>query len=240
VLRPGGRVGISDLVTAGDADPDQVAAAAAAIGTGVRPLSVAAYEQALGDAGLAGIRIEPTHDTGGGIHAATVRAVKPGLRIRAMRPEDWPAVAAVYAEGIATGNATFETGVPSWEQWDAGHLPGHRLVAELDGRVAGWTAVSPVSARRAYAGVVEHSVYVAGSARGRGVGRQLLAALIESTERGGIWTIQTGVFPENAASLALHRSAGFRVLGVRERPGQLGGRWRDVVVLERRSPVSGR
>jgi phosphinothricin acetyltransferase len=157
-----------------------------------------------------------------------------------MRAGDWPAVAEIYAEGIATGNATFETEVPTWPQWDAGHLPGHRLVAELDGRVAGWAAVSPVSTRSAYAGVVEHSVYVAGTARGRGVGRRLLAALIESTERDGIWTLQSGTFPENEASLALHRSAGFRVLGVRERPGQLGGRWRDVVVLERRSTIAGR
>jgi L-amino acid N-acyltransferase YncA len=160
--------------------------------------------------------------------------------VRALRAEDWPAVAAIYAEGIATGNATFETEVPTWAHWTAAHLAEHRLVAELDGRVVGWTAVSPVSTRRVYAGVVEHSVYVAGSARGRGVGRRLLAALIESTERGGIWTIQTGIFPENEPSLALHRSAGFRTLGVRDRPGQLGGRWRDVVVLERRSALTGR
>lgn len=158
---------------------------------------------------------------------------------RPMRPEDWPAVAAVYAEGIATGNATFETDVPAYEQWDGGHLAGHRFVAELDGTVVGWVAASPVSTRCAYAGVAEHSVYVAGSARGRGVGRLLLAALIDSTERGGIWTLQTGIFPENEPSLALHRSAGFRVLGVRERPGRLAGRWRDVVVLERRSTVAG-
>jgi phosphinothricin acetyltransferase len=156
-----------------------------------------------------------------------------------MRPEDWPAVAVIYAQGVATGNATFETEVPSWERWDGTHLPAHRLVAELDGTVVGWTAVSPVSTRCAYAGVVEHSVYVDEAVRGRGVGRQLLAALSESTERAGIWTIQTGIFPENEPSLALHRSAGFRVLGVRERPGQLGGRWRDVVVLERRSAVAG-
>jgi phosphinothricin acetyltransferase len=156
-----------------------------------------------------------------------------------MRPADWPAVAAIYGEGIAAGDATFETDIPSREGWDAAHLPAHRLVAELDGEVVGWTAVSPVSSRCAYAGVVEHSVYVAGSARGRGVGRLLLDALVRDTERAGIWTMQTGIFPENEASLALHRSAGFRVLGVRERPGQLGGRWRDVVVLERRSAVTG-
>jgi L-amino acid N-acyltransferase YncA len=171
---------------------------------------------------------------------ATEPAQPPDPRVRAMGPEDWPAVAAVYAEGIATGDATFETDVPGWEQWDAAHRPDHRLVAELAGTVVGWIAVSPVSTRRVYAGVVEHSVYVAGSARGRGVGRLLLAALIESTERGGIWTLQTGIFPENEPSLALHRAAGFRVLGVRERPGRLGDRWRDVVVLERRSTITGR
>ena len=160
--------------------------------------------------------------------------------VRPMRVEDWPAVAEVYAEGIAGGDATFETEVPSWAGWDAAHLPDHRLVAEVDGTVVGWTAVSPVSGRCVYAGVVEDSVYVAESARGRGVGRRLLAALVESTENAGIWTIQTGIFPENESSLALHRAAGFRVLGVRERPGQLRGRWRDVVLLERRSTVAGR
>lgn len=171
--------------------------------------------------------------------AAAGRAAD-GAAVRALRPADWTAVAGIYAEGIATGNATFETEVPTWERWDAAHLPDHRLVSELDGRVVGWTAVSPVSTRCAYAGVVEHSVYVAGSVRGRGVGRRLLDVLIESTERGGIWTIQTGIFPENEPSLRLHRSAGFRVLGVRERPGRLHGRWRDVVVLERRSDTAGR
>jgi L-amino acid N-acyltransferase YncA/2-polyprenyl-3-methyl-5-hydroxy-6-metoxy-1,4-benzoquinol methylase len=239
VLRPGGRIGISDLVTADDADLDLSAAAAAGIGAGVRPLSVSAYREMLVDVGFAEVRIEPTHDTGGGIHAATVRAVRLEIALRTMRAEDWPAVARIYAEGIATGNATFETDVPTWEHWDAAHLPGHRLVAELNGDVVGWTAVSPVSSRCAYAGVVEHSVYVATTARGLGVGRRLLGALVESTEGGGIWTVQTGIFPENEPSLALHRSAGFRVLGVRECPGQLDGRWRDVVVLERRSAVVG-
>jgi phosphinothricin acetyltransferase len=155
--------------------------------------------------------------------------------IRAMDAGDWAAVAAIYREGIESRNATFETEVPAWPAWDAAHLPEHRLVAELDGRVVGWTAVTPVSSRCVYAGVVEDSVYVSEAARGLGVGHRLLAALTESTERAGIWTIQTGIFPENEASIRLHRAAGFRVLGVRERPGQLGGRWRDVVLLERRS-----
>jgi L-amino acid N-acyltransferase YncA len=164
---------------------------------------------------------------------------KPAVTVRAMRAEDWPSVAEIYAQGIAGGDATFETDVPTWDRWDAAHLPDHRLVAELDGAVVGWTAVSPVSGRCVYAGVVEHSVYVAEAARGRGIGGRLLTALAESTERAGIWTIQTGIFPENEPSLALHRAAGFRVLGVRERPGQLHGRWRDVVLLERRSRVAG-
>lgn len=239
VLRPGGRFGVSDLIADDDVDPDQVATAATAIGAGVRPLGRAAYRDELAAAGLADIRIEPTHDAGGGVLAATIHATKPAVAIRPMRPADWPVVAAIYAQGIATGNATFETDVPAWERWNGAHLPDHRLVAELGGQVVGWTAVSPVSSRCVYAGVVEHSLYVAETARGHGVGRALLDALVGSTERAGIWTIQTGVFPENEPSLALHRSVGFRVLGVRERPGQLHGRWRDVVLLERRSEAAG-
>ncbi|MFC5908591.1 GNAT family N-acetyltransferase [Streptacidiphilus monticola] len=157
--------------------------------------------------------------------------------IRPMRPEDATAVLAVYALGIAEGEATFETEPPSWAEFDAAKLPGHRFVAVADGRVLGWTAVSRVSARAAYAGVVEHSVYVHPDARGRGVARALLERLIASTEAAGIWTIQSGVFPENAASLALHRRLGFREIGVRERVGRLRGVWRDVVLIERRSPV---
>lgn len=155
-----------------------------------------------------------------------------------MTPSDWPAVAEIYAQGIATGNATFETAVPTWEQWDAAHLRGHRLVArEPDGTVLGWAALAPVSDRCAYAGVAENSVYVAEHARGRGVGRLLLDELVAGAERAGIWTVQTGVFPENQASLAVHAASGFRVVGVRERLGKLHDRWRDVVMLERRSPV---
>lgn len=147
-------------------------------------------------------------------------------------------VLAVYAEGIATGHATFESAAPTWAAFDAGRLPGHRFVAlGPDGEVLGWVAVSQVSDRCVYGGVVEHSVYVAAAARGRGVGRALLEALIASTEAAGIWTIQSGVFPENEASLGLHRACGFREIGVRERIGRMDGRWRDVVLLERRSPV---
>ena len=156
------------------------------------------------------------------------------MLVRPLLPSDWPAVAAVFAEGLATGNATFETSVPSWEDWDARHLPEHRLVAELEGELAGWIAVVPYSSRSAYRGVGEESVYVAERARGRGVGRALLSALIVSARDGGLWTLQAGIFRENEASLALHRSLGFREVGVRERIGQLHGVWRDVVLLELR------
>jgi len=154
-----------------------------------------------------------------------------------LRPDDWPEVARIYEEGIATGNATFETEVPSWEAWDSAHLAEHRFVGERDGRLAGWIALLPVSPRECYAGVAEISAYVAEDARGQGVGRELLAAAIESSERAGIWTLQTGVFPENAPSLGLLRRFGFRVLGTQERIGRLHGVWRDVVLLERRSEV---
>jgi phosphinothricin acetyltransferase len=163
--------------------------------------------------------------------------VAASIGIRDLRPEDWPEVARIYREGIETGHATFETSVPSWPDWDAAHLPAHRLVAVLDGRVVGWAALSPVSQRCVYAGVAEHSVYVAAAARGRGVGRELLGALIASSERAGIWTLESGVFPENEASVALHVAVGFRIVGVRERLGRRDGVWRDVLLLERRSEV---
>jgi L-amino acid N-acyltransferase YncA len=157
--------------------------------------------------------------------------------VRDLRPGDWPEVARIYAEGIATGNATFETEVPPWEDWDAAHLPAHRFVVERDGRVCGWIAAVPVSSRCCYAGVAELSVYVGEEARSQGIGAKLLAAMIESSERAGIWTLQTGVFQENAASLALLRRFGFRAVGTQERIGRLHGIWRDVVLLERRSEV---
>jgi L-amino acid N-acyltransferase YncA len=157
--------------------------------------------------------------------------------IEELRPEHWPDVARIYADGIATGDATFETEVPGWERWDAGHLPDHRFVALRGGTAVGWVAVSPVSDRCAYGGVVENSVYVAPEARGAGVGRLLLERLIGSTEAAGIWTIQTGIFPENAASVRLHERVGFEVVGRRKRLGKLRGVWRDVLLLERRSAV---
>ncbi|WP_079403835.1 GNAT family N-acetyltransferase [Streptomyces sp. 3211] len=145
-------------------------------------------------------------------------------------------VLAIYQAGIDEGNATFETTAPTWAEFDAARLPEHRFAAlDTDGKVLGWVAATRVSDRCAYAGVVEHSVYVHPGARGRGVARQLLTALVESTEAAGIWTIQSGIFPENAASLAVHARAGFRVIGTRERIGRHHGAWRDVVLLERRS-----
>lgn len=162
------------------------------------------------------------------------------LVMDALRPEDWPAVEAIYREGIATGMATFETETPPWEKWDAAHRPDCRLVARDGDRVLGWAALSPVSERCVYAGVAESSIYIAAAARGQGIGKRLLSALISASEAAGIWTLQTGIFPENAASLALHRACGFRIVGTRERIGQLHGVWKDVVFLERRSPVVGR
>lgn len=158
------------------------------------------------------------------------------VTIAPLRADHWTAVARIYAEGIATGHATFETEVPGWERWDGSHLADHRLVALSADEVVGWAALSPVSDRCVYGGVAEESVYVADDARGRGVGRALLEALIEGAEAAGIWTIQTGIFPENEASVRLHERVGFRIVGVRERLGMLHGVWRDVLLLERRSP----
>jgi len=165
----------------------------------------------------------------------------PSCVIEPMAATDADAVLAIYQAGLDTGQASFETRAPDWAAFDAARLAGHRYVARdrSTGEVLGWVAVSPVSSRCVYAGVVEHSVYVAPGARGRGVGAALLRALIRSTERAGIWTIESGIFPENIASLRLHQSVGFRVVGTRERLGRHHGRWRDVILLERRSPAAG-
>lgn len=153
---------------------------------------------------------------------------------RPLARDDWPAVARIYADGLATGVASFETDVPSWHTWDAAHLPHLRLVAELDGAVAGWLAVSPTSRRECYRGVVEHSVYVDASARGRGLGKALLERLLADAPAQGIWTIQTAIIASNEASLRLHRAVGFRVVGRRERIAQRDGVWHDTILLERR------
>jgi L-amino acid N-acyltransferase YncA len=156
------------------------------------------------------------------------------LVLRQLEPGDWPGVERIYAEGIATRMATFETATPSWAAWDAAHLASPRLVALLAGGMVGWAALSPVSRRAAYRGVAEVSVYVAGGARHRGVGRALLASLIERADASGFWTLQATIFAENVPSIRLHEEAGFRLVGRRERIAQLDGRWRDTVVYERR------
>jgi phosphinothricin acetyltransferase len=152
-----------------------------------------------------------------------------------MTSADWPAVRAIYLEGIATGHATFETAVPGWEKWNADHLPDCRLVARAGDTVQGWAALSAVSGRCVYAGVAEVSLYIGASYRGHGIGRALLEALIEQSEAKGLWTLQAGIFPENQASLALHQKCGFRVVGRQEKIGCMNGDWRDVIRLERRS-----
>jgi L-amino acid N-acyltransferase YncA len=167
------------------------------------------------------------------------------IRTTPMTPEHWPQVRAIYAAGIETGHATFETRPPSWQTFDAGKLAGHRfVVVDSDAQVLGWVVASRASDRDVYSGVVEHSVYVLPSAQGRGVGRLLLDELAASTEAAGIWTIQSGIFPENVASLRLHEAAGFQVVGVRHRLGQmsygpLAQQWRDVILIERRSATAG-
>jgi L-amino acid N-acyltransferase YncA len=171
-----------------------------------------------------------------------------------MPPDLWPAIREIYREGIATGNVTFETEVPDWEKWDSNHRKDCRLVAlePMDEAVAeflipfdkltvlGWAALSPVSSRHVYRGVAEVSVYVAASARRRGVGKELLQALVQESEVNGIWTLQAGIFPENAASISLHRLCGFREVGARRRIGRLGDTWRDVLLMERRSATVGK
>ena len=156
-----------------------------------------------------------------------------------LKASDWEQVRSIYLEGIATGDATFETSAPEWVKWDADHLAEPRLVYREGEKISGWAALSPVSGRCVYAGVAEVSVYVAQDSRGRGVGRALLSALVARSEQKGIWTLQAGVFPENRPSIELHLKCGFRQVGTRERLGQMAGVWRDVVLLERRSKLAG-
>lgn len=159
--------------------------------------------------------------------------------VESMKAEDWDEVAIIYQTGMATGNATFEREVPTWEEWDKSHLNECRLVARSDGRIIGWAALSPVSSRRIYSGVAEVSLYVAESMQGVGVGKALLEASIQASERVGLWTLQAGIFPENGASMALMKSCGFREVGRRERLGKMDGVWRDVLLVERRSKIVG-
>src|ERR1051326_3928416 len=169
-------------------------------------------------------------------------SVKPnmtGILIEPMDAADWPRVREIYREGIATGHATFEIEAPSWERWNAAHLKFARLVARCAGEIVGWAALSPVSQRCVYGGVAEVSVYVSAASRGAGIGRALLRALIDESERNDIWSMQAGIFPENFASIKLHLACGFREVGRRERIGKLNGIWRDTVLLERRSKTIG-
>jgi phosphinothricin acetyltransferase len=156
-----------------------------------------------------------------------------------MQADDWQAVRIIYQEGIDTGQATFETAVPSWEEWDAGKLSTSRLVAKMDGSIAGWAALNPVSQREVYAGIAEVSIYVAGAFHGQGVGTALLQAVIESSERAGYWMLQAVMFPENEASVALHKACGFRIVGKRKKVARHYGVWRDTILMERRSQVVG-
>ena len=156
-----------------------------------------------------------------------------------MLPQHWEAVEKIYAEGIATGNATFQSTVPSWKEWDESHVANSRLVAIENNTVLGWAALTAVSGRCVYAGVAEVSVYVSANARGKGIGKSLLQALIHESEKNNFWTLQAGIFPENEASIRIHESLGFRIIGKRERIGKMNQIWRDTLLLERRSKVIG-
>jgi L-amino acid N-acyltransferase YncA/2-polyprenyl-3-methyl-5-hydroxy-6-metoxy-1,4-benzoquinol methylase len=247
VLRPGGRLGVSDVIADADAvaDPALRAEAETRVGCTTGTVTAAQYRDQLLAAGFTQVSITPTADAGGGLSPAIIQAVRPaapgGALIRPMRAGDAGRALAIYQAGLDTGQASFETTAPGWEAFDSAKLSLHRYVAvdAGSGRLLGWVAVSPVSARRVYAGVVEHSVYVDPAYHRGGVGSALLAALIASTEAAGIWTIYSSLFPENAASMRLHQKAGFRIIGTRERIARHHGRWRDTVLLERRSAVAG-
>ncbi|MGV9601157.1 arsenite methyltransferase [Streptosporangium sandarakinum] len=245
VLRPGGRFGVSDVVVDGALDADARAAAEQRIGCAAGALPVAEYRRLLAGAGFTSMRIALTADHGDGVHSAIVHAAKPDappqVEIRPMRQSDAGQVLAIYQAGLDTGQASFETLAPSWEGFTAARLPHLHYVAcdTGTGQVLGWVAASAVSARPVYAGVVEHSIYVHPGCQAQGIGRALLAAFIAASQDAGVWTIQSGIFPENAASLALHQALGFRVVGTRERIGYHHGVWRDVVMIERRNTLTG-
>jgi phosphinothricin acetyltransferase len=161
------------------------------------------------------------------------------ITLNKLQPFDWEAVKQIYKEGIATGNATFQQQAPDWEEWNNGHLQHSRITAKEDGDISGWAALTPVSGRCVYAGVAEVSLYVSDKARGKGLAKQLLQKLIEESEANNIWTLQAGIFPENIASIKIHEACGFRMIGTRERIGQMNGKWRDTILMERRSKIIG-
>jgi L-amino acid N-acyltransferase YncA len=243
VLKPGGRFGVTDVIADPVPDVSGRTAAEQAVGCAAGTLTAGQYRDRLLAAGFTTVTVTPTHPVGPGLQPAIIQAGKPdapdGIAIRPMRTADAAQVLAIYQAGLDTGNAGFETTAPTWGAFDAAKLPLHRHVAvDITGQVLGWIAATAVSERCVYAGVIEHSVYVHPAAHGRGVGAALLRALIDSTETAGIWTIQSGVFPENTASLHLHERAGFRAVGTRERIGRHRDRWRDVTLLERRSTTT--
>jgi L-amino acid N-acyltransferase YncA/2-polyprenyl-3-methyl-5-hydroxy-6-metoxy-1,4-benzoquinol methylase len=243
VLRPGGRLGISDVIADDGLDPVERAEAEQRTGCTTGTLTAAEYRTLLLASGFTSIHITATADAGPGLRSAIIQATPPaapaGFLIRAMRAADATQVLAIYQTGLDTGDASFETAAPTWDAFDQVKLPLHRHVAvAVGGEVVGWIAASAVSPRAVYRGVIEHSVYVHPDAQGQGIGLALLEALTGSADAAGIWTIQTGIFPENTASLRLHQRAGFRVVGTRQRVGCHHGRWRDVTLLERRSTVA--
>lgn len=241
VLRPGGRLGVTDIIADNHLDPARQTAAEQAAGCAAGTLTAEEYRDQLLAAGFTTATVTPTHQVAPGLRSAIARAGKPaappGVTIRPMRPGDAQQVLAIYQAGLDSDNASFETTTPTWKAFDAAKLPLHRHVATdtTTGRVLGWIAATAVSDRCVYAGVVEHSVYVHPGHHRHGIAAALLQALIASTETAGIWTIQSGIFPENAPSLHLHAAAGFRTVGTREGIGRHHGRWRDVVLIERRS-----
>jgi L-amino acid N-acyltransferase YncA/2-polyprenyl-3-methyl-5-hydroxy-6-metoxy-1,4-benzoquinol methylase len=244
VLRPAGRFGVSDVIADEGLDPAQRAEAERLTGCTTGTLTATQYRGLLLAAGFAGITVTTTSDAAAGLHSAIVQATRPaapdGVLIRPMTAADASQVLAIYQAGLDTGQASFETTAPTWDAFDQARLPLHRHVAvTASGDLLGWVAASPVSARPVYRGVIEHSIYVHPSAHGRGIGAALLDVFIGSTEADGIWTIQTGIFPENEPSLRLHQRAGFRVVGTRSHLGCHHGRWRDVTLLERRSMTAG-
>ncbi len=244
VLSPGGRLGISDVIADDGLDPAQRAEAEQQTGCTTGTLTTAEYQTLLLASGFTSIQITATQDAEPGLRSAIIQATRPaappGFLIRPMRACDAGQVLAIYQAGLDTGDASFETAAPAWDAFDQARLPLHRHVAvAVTGEVLGWVAASPVSDRAVYRGVIEHSVYVHPGAQGQGIGAALLDAFTGSTEAAGIWTIQTGIFPENTASLRLHQRSGFRRVGTRQRIGCHNGRWRDVTLLERRSTVAG-